>query len=201
VSKLCPSAQPGMDRAIVLGVVQRDGPGPILEYLNARLAATPEVLATAAPLKPTEVFRLAATCAEHKCPTLTAQIVDWLPGSRKCCLLWWTACRRASSGRNAGGIRRRAARHACAVRRSRLSVTTCQPKRVRCPDSRSWRTGSNLPMYLGTPRYPRASARPLWGDATWMAGSSPATTGIRRDDPEICDRPVVRPLVSRCSGF
>ena len=68
MSKLCPSAQPGMDRAIVLGVVQRDGPGPIVEYLNARLAATPEVLATAAPLKPTEVFRLAATCAEHKCP-------------------------------------------------------------------------------------------------------------------------------------
>jgi len=68
VSKLCPSAQPGMDRAMILGVVQQDGPRPVVEYLNARVPATPEVLAMAAPLKPTEVFRLAATCAEHKCP-------------------------------------------------------------------------------------------------------------------------------------
>ena len=67
-SKLCPSAQPGMDRAMVLGVVQQDGRRPVVEYLNARLLATPEVLAMSAPLKPTEVFRLAATCAEHKCP-------------------------------------------------------------------------------------------------------------------------------------
>jgi hypothetical protein len=86
VSKLCPSAQPGMDRAVVLGVVQHDGPRPMVEYLNARLAATPEVLATAAPLKPTEVFRLAATCAEHKCPhfdgadcRLAARVAKMLP--------------------------------------------------------------------------------------------------------------------------
>jgi hypothetical protein len=57
-----------MDRAMVLGVVQQDGPRPVVEYLNARLPATPEVLAMSGPLKPTEVFRLAATCAEHKCP-------------------------------------------------------------------------------------------------------------------------------------
>jgi len=57
-----------MDRAMVLGVVQHDGPRPVVEYLNARVPATPEILALAAPLKPTEVFRLAATCAEHKCP-------------------------------------------------------------------------------------------------------------------------------------
>ena len=53
---------------MVLGVVQQDGPRPVVEYLNARVPATPEILAMAAPLKPTEVFRLAATCAEHKCP-------------------------------------------------------------------------------------------------------------------------------------
>jgi hypothetical protein len=68
MSKLCPSAQPGMDRAMVLGVVQQDGPRPVVEYVKTRIPATPEVLAMAAPLKPTEVFRLAATCAEHKCP-------------------------------------------------------------------------------------------------------------------------------------
>jgi hypothetical protein len=68
MSKLCPSAQPGMDSCRVLGVVQREGSAPKLEYLNHALAATPEILAMAAPLKPTEVFRLAATCAERKCP-------------------------------------------------------------------------------------------------------------------------------------
>ncbi|HEV2202029.1 MAG TPA: hypothetical protein VGR73_19590 [Bryobacteraceae bacterium] len=50
------------------------------------MPATPEVLAMAAPLKPTEVFRLAATCAEHQCPhfdgadcRLAARIVQILP--------------------------------------------------------------------------------------------------------------------------
>lgn len=68
MSKLCPSAQPGMDRAIVLGVVQQDGPSPVIEYLNERLPATPDILSLSEPLKPTEIFRLAATCAENKCP-------------------------------------------------------------------------------------------------------------------------------------
>jgi len=84
--KLCPSAQPGMDRCRVLGVLQRDGPSPVLQYLEQSLPATPEVLALAAPLKPTEVFRLAATCAEHKCPhfdgvncRLASRIVRLLP--------------------------------------------------------------------------------------------------------------------------
>ena len=86
MSKLCPSAQPGMDQCRVLGVVQRDGPTPVLQYLSQPLAATPEVLAMSAPLKPTEVFRLAATCAEHRCPhfdgadcRLATRIVQILP--------------------------------------------------------------------------------------------------------------------------
>jgi len=93
VSKLCPSAQPGMDRATILGVVQQTGPRPVVEYLNERVPATPEILAMSAPLKPTEVFRIAATCAEHKCPhfdgadcrlatrvvKLLAPVVDSLP--------------------------------------------------------------------------------------------------------------------------
>jgi hypothetical protein len=86
MSKLCPSAQPGMDRCRILGVVQREGPTPTLEYLNEHVKATPEVLAMAAPLKPTEVFRLAATCAENRCPhfdgadcQLATRIVQILP--------------------------------------------------------------------------------------------------------------------------
>jgi hypothetical protein len=86
MSKLCPSAQPGMDSCRVLGVVQREGPTPNLVYLNQILPANPEVLASAAPLKPTEVFRLAATCAEGKCPhfdgtdcRLATRVVKILP--------------------------------------------------------------------------------------------------------------------------
>ncbi len=86
MSKLCPSAQPGMDQCRVLGVVQQQGPTPMLQYLNEELPATPEILAMGAPLKPTEVFRLAATCAEHKCPhfdgedcQLATRVVQILP--------------------------------------------------------------------------------------------------------------------------
>ena len=68
MSKLCPSAQPGMDRCRVLGLVQLKASGPMLGYLKQPLPATPEVLAPPSPLTPTEVFRLAATCAEHQCP-------------------------------------------------------------------------------------------------------------------------------------
>jgi hypothetical protein len=98
----------------VLGVVNRDGPAPRLEYLNEQLPATPEVLAMAAPLKPTEVFRLAATCAEDKCPRydgadcrLATRVVQILPAvvdSLPPCIIrkncrWYTqeggaACRR-----------------------------------------------------------------------------------------------------------
>jgi hypothetical protein len=86
MSKLCPSAQPGMDNCRVLGVVDQDGPTPRLVYLNEYLPATDEVLALSAPLKPTEVYRLSATCAEHKCPhfdgadcQLATRIVQILP--------------------------------------------------------------------------------------------------------------------------
>src|SRR5437588_12336786 len=85
-SKLCPSAQPGMEGCRALGVVQQDGPKPMLQYLQQHLPATPDVLAMSAPLKPTEVFRLAATCAEHKCPhydgkdcQLATRVVQILP--------------------------------------------------------------------------------------------------------------------------
>jgi hypothetical protein len=87
MSKLCPSAQPGMDNCRILGVVQQDeGSAPRVVYLNEILPATEEVLALSAPLKPTEIFRLSATCAEHKCPhfdgadcRLATRIVQILP--------------------------------------------------------------------------------------------------------------------------
>jgi len=75
-----------MDNCRVLGVVQQEGATPTLVYLNQILPATDEVLALSAPLKPTEVFRLAATCAEGKCPhfdgadcRLATRVVNILP--------------------------------------------------------------------------------------------------------------------------
>jgi hypothetical protein len=75
-----------MDNCRVLGVVQRDGPTPRLVYLNEILPASEEVLALSVPLKPTEVYRLSATCAEHKCPhfdgadcQLATRVVQILP--------------------------------------------------------------------------------------------------------------------------
>lgn len=90
MSKLCPSAQPGMDNCRVLGVVDREidseRPAPRIVYLNEILPATDEVLALSGPMKPTEVLRLSATCAEHKCPhfngtdcRLATRIVSILP--------------------------------------------------------------------------------------------------------------------------
>jgi hypothetical protein len=88
MSKICPSAQPGMDNCRVLGVIDHDAPKPMLLYLNRPMAVTPSVLALAAPLKPTEVFRLAATCEEHRCPhydgtdcQLATRIVAMMPAA------------------------------------------------------------------------------------------------------------------------
>jgi hypothetical protein len=63
----CPSAQPGMADVRVLGVVTRDGPAPVVAYLDEPVAPTPEMLELAAPLPVSNVFRLAARCEETKC--------------------------------------------------------------------------------------------------------------------------------------
>jgi hypothetical protein len=93
MSKLCPSAHPGMENCRVLGVVlenelQELESTPRIVYLNELLPATDHVLALSAPLKPTEVYRLSATCAEHKCPhfdgadcRLATRIVKILPAA------------------------------------------------------------------------------------------------------------------------
>jgi hypothetical protein len=85
-SLMCPSSQPGYENCRVLGVVQEGRSGPQVAYLNEHLPATEEVLAMAAPAKPTEVFRLAAKCQTGCCPhydgkncQLATRIVQILP--------------------------------------------------------------------------------------------------------------------------
>lgn len=70
----------------VLGVVNRDGPAPTLAYLDEPVAPTPEMLALAAPLPVSNVFRLAARCEESKCThfdgtrcQLAVRIANMLP--------------------------------------------------------------------------------------------------------------------------
>jgi hypothetical protein len=83
---LCPSAQPDMQGSRVLGVVGGTAEAPQLAYLNERLEVTPDLLALAAPARPTQVFRFAAGCEEKKCRhfdgshcQLATRIVQILP--------------------------------------------------------------------------------------------------------------------------
>ena len=64
---LCPSARPEMEGAEVLGVMRSSGGVDFLHYAADRIPVTDEVLALAAPAKPTEVFRFAAPCAGSAC--------------------------------------------------------------------------------------------------------------------------------------
>jgi hypothetical protein len=85
-SLLCPSAQPDMPDAAVLGVMGGTADAPQLAYMVERLSVSEDVLALAGPAKPTEVFRFAAPCEEMACRhfdgnrcRLASRIVDLLP--------------------------------------------------------------------------------------------------------------------------
>ena len=86
IAPFCPSAQPEMRDAQVLGVVTPGADGPELAYLRDFQPATPEILVMAAPVGPTEVFRFAARCEGSACRhfdgancKLVTRIVDLLP--------------------------------------------------------------------------------------------------------------------------
>jgi hypothetical protein len=64
---LCPSAQPEMPESVIFGVVGGTVDEPRLGYLTEPQPVTPEILALAGVVKPTEVFRLAAPCANGGC--------------------------------------------------------------------------------------------------------------------------------------
>jgi hypothetical protein len=64
----CPSITSIGPDAQVFGVVIGSAPHAFqVGYLTEALPATPELLATAAPAKPTEIFRAAAPCSERAC--------------------------------------------------------------------------------------------------------------------------------------
>lgn len=63
----CPSAQPDMADAQVLGVVRRTGGGRLVSYANGLAPVTPELLEAAGPMPATTVLRFAAPCQTSLC--------------------------------------------------------------------------------------------------------------------------------------
>ena len=83
---LCPSAQPEMADSVVFGVIKGTAAEPRLAHLARPRPVTPDLLALAAPVKPTEVFRFAAPCAASSCQhfdgsncRLAQRVVELLP--------------------------------------------------------------------------------------------------------------------------
>lgn len=63
----CPSAQPEMKGAAVFAIIQGTAAEPRAAYLDQVVPLTAEIAALAAPISPTEVFRMSAPCAAHGC--------------------------------------------------------------------------------------------------------------------------------------
>lgn len=83
---MCPSAQPGMQEPRLIGVVTFDEEAPSIAYLNELVPVTEELLASAEPAEPREVFRMAAHCEESRCAHfngvkcgLATRVVEILP--------------------------------------------------------------------------------------------------------------------------
>ncbi len=64
---LCPSAQPSVPGARLFGVIAGE-PGKVdVVYLPTAMPVTEELLASTAPVSPTEVLRVAAPCQGGRC--------------------------------------------------------------------------------------------------------------------------------------
>jgi hypothetical protein len=83
---LCPSAQPDMKAAHIIGVVGGTAQAPRIALLDDPQPATPEMLALSGELDPTQIFRFAAHCETSKCShfdgrdcQLATRVVQILP--------------------------------------------------------------------------------------------------------------------------
>ena len=65
---LCPSARGHPGASVLIGVVGGTPGAPRVMPTEAALEVTPELLALAGPVEPTEVFRFASGCRECACP-------------------------------------------------------------------------------------------------------------------------------------
>jgi hypothetical protein len=83
---MCPSAGTEMAGSVIFGVVAGTPEQPQVVHLPQVKSIPEELLALDLPVKPTEIFRIAATCIENGCVhfdgancRLTQRIVDGLP--------------------------------------------------------------------------------------------------------------------------
>jgi hypothetical protein len=83
---MCPSADTEMAGSVIFGIVVGTPAAPHVVHLDRVKPIPPELLALDAPVKPTEIFRVAATCIEIGCRhfdgtncRLTTRIVAGLP--------------------------------------------------------------------------------------------------------------------------
>lgn len=65
---LCPSSRGHPGTSVLIGVVGGTPEAPRITPTGAALEVTPELLALAAPVSPTEVFRFASSCQGCACP-------------------------------------------------------------------------------------------------------------------------------------
>jgi hypothetical protein len=63
----CPSAQPGMEGARIIGVLSGTATDPRIGYLKQSAEVTPEIMETLGGIDPTHVFRFSAKCAGGAC--------------------------------------------------------------------------------------------------------------------------------------
>jgi len=83
---MCPSADAAMSGSVIFGIVVGTPEAPEVVYLEHVKPIPPELFTLDAPVKPAEIFRIAATCIENGCRhfdgtkcRLTERIVDGLP--------------------------------------------------------------------------------------------------------------------------
>jgi hypothetical protein len=83
---MCPSADAEMSGSVIFGIVAGTPEEPHVVHLDRVKAIPQELLTLEAPVKPSEIFRIAATCIENGCMhfdgtncRLTERIIDGLP--------------------------------------------------------------------------------------------------------------------------
>lgn len=83
---LCPSAQPEMDQAVVFGIIGGSISEPRVGYLDRPSRVSDELSNFPKEVHPTEVFRIAAPCAERQCRhflagrcSLASRLIQILP--------------------------------------------------------------------------------------------------------------------------
>lgn len=85
-SLMCPSADAEMSGSVIFGIVVGTPEAPHLVHLDRVKPIPLELLTLDAPVKPSEIFRIAATCIENGCKhfdgnncRLTTRIIEGLP--------------------------------------------------------------------------------------------------------------------------